>query len=347
MVQNKMKANKIIQKLPAYARMTMIPVGLYLVLLLMIPSRMASMQVVISMITSCVISTITAYGVAFGIVCGILDFSMGSRTVIAGICAAAAGWYLGLPGMIVTALAVSVLLAALVGGLFARLKIPSVVVSIGSLMVLEMVGLWIIGVLKDVNPAISTGQYVRTPQSLVFLGTVPWNYIILIAMAVLFYLINDHLTIANQARMIGSDELIARNIGIKPMKVKFRTYLLSSVFLAVAAIVSACYSSAVGYKSEMSSMSMAFKPIMAVIVGMSLAKAGVNNVYGIFLGSLSIQVIFTGIIALGWSDSLQNVVLGIFMLAILTFPTAKKAIGDYRRRREAKKEFAAADQSIE
>ena len=88
----------------------------------------------------------------------------------------------------------------------------------------------------------------------------------------------------------------------------------------------------------MASISMVFKPMMAVIIGMSLEKF-VKMPVGIFIGSLCISIIFTGIIALGWPDSLQNVILGIFMLVVLAFPTIQKKIADTKRRNSVKHSF--------
>ena len=103
-------------------------------------------------------------------------------------------------------------------------------------------------------------------------------------------------------------------------------------------MVSACYSSAVGYKTELASLAMVFKPMMAVIIGMSLEKY-VKMPVGIFIGSLCISIIFSGIIALGWPGSLQNVILGIFMIVVLAFPTIQKTLSDVKRRKNAKHSF--------
>lgn len=313
-----------------------IPVALYLVLLVMIPDRVGNLDSIISMLSLAVVPTIIAYGVHFGFVSGLMDFSVGSRMVLCGLFSVIGGHYGGFPGMLLAALLSSVLLAAVVGGLFALLKIPSIVVSLGSLMVFEISGVYLVRFCGKVLPAISTGQYLKAPEGLLFLGKPPFNFIFLIVVGVLFDIANRRTKIATQARVVGSDELIARNVGIKPMKVKFSTYIIGSMFLALAAIQSSCYSSAVGYSQNMVSMSMVFRPMMAVIIGISMSGL-IRHSIGIFIGSLCLSIMFTGIIALGWPDSLQNIFLGVFLTIVLALPTIQRSFADFKRRKATRK----------
>lgn len=315
-----------------------IPLALYCLLLLLIRERVGNWNSILTMLVLSVVPTITAYGVAFGFVSGIMDFSVGSRMILSGMLAAYAGHYFGFAGMLFAAIVSSIVLSLLVGGLYATLKIPSIVVSLGALMLFEIAGMKFSVLVGNISSSLSTGQYIKTPASLTFLGSTPWNFVILIITAVLFFLCYYRTKFATQAKMVGSDEIIARNIGLKPMKVKFITFVVGGIFLGIASMVSACYSSAVGYKTELASLAMVFKPMMAVIIGMSLEKF-VKMPIGIFIGSLCISIIFTGIIALGWPDSLQNVILGIFMLVVLAFPTIQQTLVDIKRRRHVRHTF--------
>lgn len=340
-----MNSAKVKNKLVSILKACLIPIALYLFLLILIPDRVGNLDSVISMFSLAVVPTITAYGVHFGFVSGIMDFSMGSRMVLSGMCAAIGGYYGGPLGMVAAALLSSLLLSAVVGGLFAGLKIPSIVISLGSLMVFETMGVYLARYCGKVLPEISTGQYIKAPESLLFLGKFPYNIIILVLIAILFDVANSRTKIATQARAVGSDELIARNIGIKPMRVKFSTYVFGSVFLALAAIQSACYSSAVGYAQSTASMAMVFRPMMAVIIGISMAGL-VRHCVGIFIGSLCLSIMFTGIIALGWPDSLQNIFLGVFLTAVLALPTIQRYLAGYKRRSAARKAHAGASAAV-
>lgn len=336
-----MNKNKIMTTVKNYALVLMIPLAIYLLVLLIIPERVGNIGAILSILTLSVLPTITSYGVYFGFVSGIIDFSVGSRIIFSGMCACIGGYCFGFPGMLIGAVVSSVLMAAFVGGVFAALKIPSIIVSFGTLMIIEILGKYLVTYMNGINTEIVTSTYFRMPDALTFLGRAPYNYIFLIVVTVLFEFLRSRTKLANQANVVGSNELIARSVGIKPMRVKFGTFLLGSLFIALAAIQSACYSSAVGYKASMASSSMVFKPMMAVIIGLALS-GNVRSSIGIFVGSLSISIIFTGIIALGWSDAVQNVILGFFMLLVMGLPTIRQFFADRNRRKLARAEMEKA-----
>lgn len=333
-----MKKNKTITTIKNYAYAFMVPIIIYLLVLIMIPERVGNVNAILSILTLSVLPTITAYGVYFGFVSGIIDFSVGSRIVFSGMCACIGGYYFGFPGVFVGAIVSSLILAAIVGGIFRILKIPSIIVSFGTLMVFEIIGRFFVQRIALENAQLASPTYFRMPDNLTFLGRAPYNYIFLIAVTILFEFLKNRTKLANQANVVGSNELIARSVGIEPMKVKYGTFILGGLFIALAAIQSACYSSAVGSLTQMASSSMVFKPMMAVIIGLALAGS-IRTSVGIFVGSLSISIIFTGIIALGWSDAVQNVILGFFMLLVMGLPTIRQNMNDNKRRKLAKIEM--------
>lgn len=323
-------------KILNYVKAFMIPVVLYLVVLLLIPNRVGNFGSIVSMLTLAVVPTIISYGAHFGIVSGLMDFSVGSRMILSGMVGCLCGYYFGPIGMVVGALVTSLLLAAIIGGLFATLKIPSFVISLGCLMIFEVAGKYMVETLGPILPQLATTQYMKAPENMLFLGSAPYNFIVLILVAVLFEVINTRTKAANQARIVGSDEIIARNVGINPMTVKFNTYILGSVFLGLASIQTACYSSAVGYASGQASMATVFRPMMAVIIGMTLGRM-VRSCVGIFIGNLCLSIIFTSIIALGWPDSLQSVFLGAFLMIVLAMPVVQGYLASRKRRSTAHK----------
>ena len=335
MMNIKKAKNKTICVLKAMA----LPVILYLILLILIPSRVGNLKSISIMFMLTVVPTIAAYGVSFGFISGIMDFSIGSRMMLSGMFGAIGAHMFGIVGLVVFTVVSSIILSAIIGGLFWLLKIPSLIVSLGMLMLFEVAGVYLAQYTGNYLPELSTGYYLKMDQSLTFIGNAPVNYIILVLVAVLFYFVYYRTKFSNQARVVGSDELIAKNIGINSMKVKFSTYIAGGVFLGIASVVSTCYSGAAGSLSNMSSMTAVFKPIMSVVVGMTLKKY-VSFPLGIFIGALSINIIFAGIIALGWSDNLQKVLLGFFLIVIVGFPKLKNDIEMYIKRCKKRKLFA-------
>ena len=177
---------KILTTIKNYAFAFMIPVLIYLLVLIMIPERVGNIGAIKSIITLSVLPTITAYGVYFGFVSGMIDFSVGSRIVLSGMFACIGGYYFGFIGMFVGAIVSSLILAAIVGGVFRILRIPSIIVSFGTLMIFEIMGRYLVQNVAATIPSLAAPTFFRMPENLTFLGRAPYNYVFLIVVTVLF-----------------------------------------------------------------------------------------------------------------------------------------------------------------
>jgi ribose transport system permease protein len=316
----------------------LLPVGLYAVLWIMIPERIGNWNSIVIMLSMSVIPTIIACGVSFGWISGIMDFSIGACIICASLVGAVCGNLFGTVGLFAGAIFSSFILSGITGGAFKLLRIPSLVVSLGMMMVFEVAGNQFASIIGKIWPNMSTGYYIRLDQSLVFLGTPPWVFVVLLAVLFLYSLVYYRTKFSNQARVVGSDELIARNVGIFPMKVKFQAYLVGAFFLGIAAVVTVAYSGSATPQTNMTTMGAVFRPIMSVVLALSMQKL-VPIPVGICIGSLSMSIIFTGIIALGWTDDLQNVLLGLMLIIVVAIPKVSGDIKTLRHRRMVRKQI--------
>jgi ribose transport system permease protein len=316
-----------------------LPASLYLILLLLIPDRVGNVNTLYIMLSMSVIPTIVAYGVSFGWISGLWDFSIGSRVTFSSLVGAVGGNLFGIPGLFLGSIAASLLLSAVSGGIFRILRIPSLVVSLGMLMIFEVGGNSFGHVVGELWPGMSTGYYIRLDQSLTFLGTTPWNLMILALTSCIFGIVYYRTKFSNQARVVGSDELIARNVGINPMRVKFATYMVGGFFLGIAAALTAAYSGSASPQTNMTTMSAVFRPMMAMVIALCMQRLAPVPL-GVFIGTFSLNIIFTGIIALGWSDDLQNVILGFFLVVIVAFPQIWNDIQTVLRRKRMRRMFS-------
>lgn len=332
--------NRAAQLIIGLLKALILPAVLYLILLILIPERIGNWKSFNIMLSMSVIPSIAACGVSFGWISGIMDFSIGSRIIFSSLAGAVCGNLFGLPGLFAGSIITSLILAAIVGGLFRVLRIPSLVISLGALMVVEIAGNRLVYWIGSVLPHISTGYYIRLDQALTFWGTPPWNFAVLIATLLIYAVVYYRTKFSNQARVVGSDELIARNVGIDPMKVKFYTYLVGAFFLGIAAAITAAYSGSATPQINMTTMGAVFRPMMGSIIALSMQSL-VPIPLGIFIGTFSLNIIFTGIIALGWSDYMQNVLLGLFLILVIATPKLWLDIKTARRRSLARRQFFA------
>lgn len=283
-----------------------LPLILFIIFSLLAPGfGLNSVQLVLR---HALIPTVMGIGMAFGQTCGIFDLSVGTRVILAATVGGVLGNRIGLPGIVSGCLIGAVLPAAVMGGLHNLLRLPSLVLSLGIVMTLEIVTSFVMG---------HSGQ-VAVAADIAILGKSPWCFVITGACAVVFFLLYYHSKFSSNVRAVGDNELLARNMGISIKRTNFMCFFVGGVFIGIAGILQLCYSNSVSASIQMVSMSLVFKPMMGVMIGMELLKLYDNFAWNIVVGEVCISIIFNGLIALGLPATLQDVALGVFMLIVMT-----------------------------
>ena len=288
-----------------------LPLILYLVFLISAPSRFSSFNCFTTILYQSFIPTVIGYGMSFGFICGIFDFTIGSRVIIAEIIGGMMSVQFGLPGLVIGCIATGVVIAVITGLVNWVAKIPSLVVSFGLAMIFEIVGQWISG----------KSSMVTLKPSMSVLWSFPYNILLTIFCFAVFYLIFYKTKFSYHTSAVGNDEIIAKSMGIKVQKIKFLTFVVSGVFLGIVSVMQISYTGSVGSQINLTSVMALFRPMMGVIVGLALQSI-CNIAIGIFIGEFSINVIFLGLITLGLPDTFQNVMLGIFMMVVMVLSSS-------------------------
>ncbi len=282
-----------------------LPVALFLVFTLSAPGfGTRSLTLVLR---QALIPSMMGFGMAFGQTCGIFDLSVGTRTILAATMGGVMGNAYGIPGIVIGSLIGGVAAAVLMGVLHNLLRLPSLVLSMGFVLVFEIVSSKIMG----------TSAMVSISSQLAILGKTPWCFIITAAGAVVFYLLYYHTKFSYHVRVVGNNELLARSMGLNIKKTNFMCFLIGGFFIGIVGVLQLCYSNSVSATISMGSMSMVFKPMMGVMIAMELLKLCDNFALDILVGEVCISIIFNGLIALGLPDTMQDVVLGLFMMLVM------------------------------
>jgi len=113
------------------------------------------------------IPSIMAWGLYFILTLGLYDFSLGAIMVLAGILGGTAGLLWGYVVMIVVCIVVSMLLEFVNGIAYIKLKIPSMIVTVGLLMIYEVFGV-----------LFNKGRGVSLPDHMLLFGKAPFNIIV-------------------------------------------------------------------------------------------------------------------------------------------------------------------------
>lgn len=286
----------------------MLPILIYCIFLCICPDRFSNWDCVYTIFIQSIIPTITAYAVAYGSICGLFDFTVGSALIISGVVGGLCAAKFGMVGMLVGGFAAGMLTCMLTGALNHVLKIPSLVLTMGLTMIYEIVGKQLAGQFG----------FVQIETKYAVLGSSPYIILVFLFTALLFYFITNHTKFSFHMRAVGSDELVAKNAGIKTGLVKFQAFAFGGIFLSIAAILTLSQSGSVGAQTGLGSVTIMFKPLISVLLALVLQRI-CNLTFGIFISQFSLNIIFIGLIAAGMPDTFQNVVLGLFLLIVMIF----------------------------
>jgi rhamnose transport system permease protein len=249
---------------------------------------------------------VISLGMLLVILAGQIDISVGSMfavcSVIAGM--AAKQGLSGLESGLVACLA-GAACGAINGGLVAWLRVPSIVATLATMIVL-----------RDGLRWATQGSWVGDlPPGFQLLGLTPREFTATVfgLVLVLLLLAAAGLRYLHSARAIfatGSSEDAARMVGIKTKRVVFSVFTLTGVLTGLAAAINAVRFHQVPSNAG---LGLEMKVIAAVVVGGAAITGGSGTVGGTLLGVILLGSIGTGLTFLGisayWEKSVQGAII--------------------------------------
>ncbi len=147
-------------------------------------------------------------------------------------------------------------------------------------------------------------------------GSAPGNILLAFAAFLATNFLLKYTRIGTYCYAIGSNEYTAKNMGINVSKQKLVGFVLCHLFVGVMAILTVSYGTSMTAKTGMESMVRNFTPLMGTFFGLTFRKYG-TAVPAIVIGEFIIAIIFNGFVALGAPTTVQNIVTGAALLAIV------------------------------
>ncbi len=258
-----------------------------------------------------VLPLVMALGVSFTFVVGIFEMSLGSQVILSAIVGGLLARYFGFAGLVIGSVGTGIILGFVMGLVYKFLKIPTMVISLGMMMLFEVIA-------QRLTMGIG---YVSLESEVASLGTTPNNFIIAIIAGVLFYIIFHKTKFGYGIRALGNNDIVAVNLGINNNTLKVKTYMIGGMFYGIAGILAICYAGSISAKLSLGSLSMMFPPIISVLIGLQLKNILNNFAITILVGAFSVTVLSSGLIAVGLPATMQDFLTGIFMLTVMIFST--------------------------
>lgn len=259
---------------------------------------------------------VLAVGQYFVIVSGGFDLSVGSLVTAEVVVAArlvngddANTWW-----VIALLLGCGILVGLVNGLITTKLLVPSFIVTLGMLLVLDgAVFLWSGGAPRG---ALSPSFRVlgRGSADVPGLGQLPWSVIVLLvvlAAAVWFMRSGTGRTLL----AVGDNENVVRLAGGRVDRLRLLAFVLSALLASVAAILLAGFAGVSAQVGE----GLEFRAITAVVLGGVLLGGGRGSVVAAAAGALSLEALFSLLNLLGVSGALESAVQGVIIIAAVAY----------------------------
>ena len=269
-------------------------------------------QPLLSLLTREAPALVVACGMALIIISRQIDISVGSQFAVCGVCAgllASGGWPLVF--VVLASVALGAALGAVNGLLVAGLRLPSIVVTLATMVTLRE-GLR----LKQ------QGVFINLPDGIQWFGLPTMNAgqwtvcAVALGLLVVLALGMKHLAAGRFIHAVGSDAEAARLAGLRPGWVTFWVFVLMGAFAGLAAMMNVVQSPQVDPKSG---TGLELKAIAAAVVGGVAISGGRGNLWGVLAGLLLLGCISPALTYAGikpyWEKAIQGAIILLAVVA--------------------------------
>jgi ribose/xylose/arabinose/galactoside ABC-type transport system permease subunit len=262
-------------------------------------------QPLLSLVTREAPTLVVACGMALVIICRQIDISVGSIFAVVSVAAgllAVKG--LALPWVCLSAIGLGAVLGAFNGALVAGLGLPSIVVTLATMVTLR----------QGLNLE-QQGVFVNLPDGVQWFGLSQvagqWSLVLTaLALLAVMAVASKHLALFRFVYAVGTDAEAARLAGIRPRLVTFGTFVLIGGLTGLAAMMNIVQSPQV---QPASGSGLELKVIAAVVIGGVAISGGRGNLWGVFAGVLLLACISPALVHLHiepyWERAIQGVII--------------------------------------
>ena len=257
------------------------------------------------------IVSVMAIGMTFVIVCGEIDLSVGSLASFASMVTAIL-YEREVPTFVtpLIVLAMGALIGAVSGLLVTKVRIPSFLVTLGMLSIFSGLALTVtdtrsVPILDDAFSAVFwNGSFIGIQAPI-------WWTLVLTALG--YYLLHQ-MPFGRRVFATGGNPIAARFSGVRTDETKIAAFVISGVTASLAGMMLAARSTA-GNPSLGAGLEL--DVIAAVIIGGTSLFGGYGSIIGSVVGAIFIGILGFGLLVMGLSTSIQEVIKGaIIILAV-------------------------------
>lgn len=297
-----------------------IPLALYLVLLIARPTSMGGLQI-FDIMRQAMLPAVLAWGVSFAFKLGLWHFAAGANVIAGIILGAGISERIG-GGVIVTAALIvltSVAIGFINGFLYIKIKVPSIIATIGSMLILESISALAWGG-GGITVDGSFGE---------FFNTMPVVLISTVLIFTLAFILYTRTKYGFNLKAVSSNINVSQQQGINVEKVKLITFTIVGLFSGFYGVLTLARSNVQNPVTNMGSMDMVFNAVICFFLAAALEKY-VSLIIGVYVGAVTVQLIRFGIVALGVSGQFNNAAVAIALIVFCALSSESQYMVNFR-----------------
>ncbi len=259
---------------------------------------------------------IIALGMALLILVRDIDLSVAAIIAVSSLAmglAADAG--AGTPLLILIGLSVGAVCGAFNGFLVARIGLPSIVVTIGTMSLFRGIAQVVLGdqAITKYPAAFQTlgqGYLVRWPP-------IPYSFALFLLLAVIFAFVLHRTTLGRKFYAMGNNPVAAQFSGIQVDKIRFWLFVLTGTLAGVAAVL---LTARIGSTRPNIALGWELEVITAVILGGVSIAGGSGTIPGVVLAVFILGLATFGLSLINVPGIVISVLLGLLLIASIAVP---------------------------
>lgn len=265
-----------------------------------------------------------AFAMALLVIAGEIDLSVAAIIALASTAmGAAAQLGVGTPGLVMIGIGVGLLCGVFNGVLVAGLKLPSIVVTIGTMSLFRGISYIVLG----------DQAYGKYPESFAYFGQgyVAWvfsfEFVLFLVLAALFAVLLHATNFGRQVYVIGNNPLAARFSGIPVDRVKFILFMLTGLMSGIAAV---CLTSRLGSTRPSIAQGWELEAVTMVVLGGVSIVGGAGTIGGVVIAAFVMGLVTFGLGLLNVPGIVMSIFIGLLLIVTIALPILARRMRDMR-----------------
>jgi rhamnose transport system permease protein len=255
-----------------------------------------------------------ALAMALLIIAGEIDLSVAAIIALAStMMGLALQFGVDTPGLVLIGIATGVICGAFNGLLVTRLGLPSIVVTIGTMILF-----------RGIAYIVLTDQAFKGyPKSFAYFGqgnafwVVPFEFVLFLLAAAVYYVLLQRTNFGRRIFMIGNNVTAARFSGVRVERIKFILFCLTGLMSGIASVL---LTSRLGSTRPSIALGWELDVVTIVVLGGVSILGGAGSILGVVIAAFIMGLVTFGLGLLNVPGIVMSIFIGTLLIVVIALP---------------------------